>query len=63
MDRIGSFFSPFSSNESCERDAGSAESEGVMTFGVAQLMHKEERGDVAWTISFMHIHQPKNPGD
>lgn len=30
----------------------------VRTFGVAQLMHKEEQGDVAWTTSLMHIHEP-----
>jgi len=35
------------------------ESVGLMIFGVAQLMHKEEQRDVAWTTSFMHIQQPK----
>lgn len=27
-----------------------------MTFGVAQLMHKQ--GDMAWSSSFMHIYEP-----
>lgn len=30
----------------------------VATFGVVQLMHKDERGDLAWTTSFMHINKP-----
>lgn len=29
-----------------------------MTFGVAQLMHKEKQGDMAQTASVMHIHEP-----
>lgn len=29
-----------------------------MTFGVAQLMHKEKQRDMTWTTSFMHIHDP-----
>lgn len=30
----------------------------MTTFGVARLMHKEEQGDMAWSTSFMHIHEP-----
>lgn len=30
----------------------------VTTFGAAQFMNKEERGEVAWATSFMHIHEP-----
>lgn len=30
----------------------------VTTYGVAQLMHKEERGDNSWAARFLHIHEP-----
>lgn len=30
----------------------------MATFGVAQLMHKDEQGDMAGTTSLMHIHEP-----
>ncbi len=29
----------------------------MMTFGMAQFMHKEEQGDMAWTTGFMHKHE------
>lgn len=38
-------------------ERGGSSGSGV-TFGVALLMHKEERGDMARTTSFMHTHEP-----
>lgn len=30
----------------------------MTTFGVAQLMHKDKQGVMAWATSSMHIHEP-----